>query len=135
MVGTRDKHPDVTSRGILGCDYISVPVNRMEEAIPFYRDALGLKLAYTLPNRWAEFVLGNISLACYPREPEEGRGGDIGLSVDDLEKEKSRLESKGVRFPHGIEDFDLPTGKGRVARFRDPSGNRLELIERTSSSG
>lgn len=84
-----------------------------------------------MPDRWAEFKLGPISLALYPREPEEGRGGDVGLLVDNLEEQKARLESKGLAFPHGIEEFDLPTKQGRLARFRDPSGNRLELIERS----
>jgi catechol 2,3-dioxygenase-like lactoylglutathione lyase family enzyme len=134
MAGSREGRSENGNRGIRGCDYVSVRVEQMDEAIQFYRDALGLPLVYVLPNRWAEFRLGAISLAMYPREPEEGRGGDIGLSVDDIEEEKTRLESKRVAFPHGIESFDLPTGNGRVARFRDPSGNRLELIERAHPS-
>jgi catechol 2,3-dioxygenase-like lactoylglutathione lyase family enzyme len=115
--------------GILGCDYVSVPVDRLDEGIAFYRDALGLKLSFVIPDRWAEFDLGTISLALYPREAGEGHAGDVGLLVDDLEAEKTRLESKGIEFPHGIERFELPSGRGRLARFHDPFGNRLELME------
>jgi catechol 2,3-dioxygenase-like lactoylglutathione lyase family enzyme len=135
MAGSRKDRQDEGSLGIRGCDYVSLPVDRLDEAVGFYRDALGLKPSFVLPNRWAEFELGAIALALYPREPGEGHGGDIGLLVDDLEGEKTRLESKGIEFPHGIEGFDLPTGRGRLARFLDPYGNRLELMEWLESLG
>lgn len=129
MPATREGEEDSIS-SILGCDYVSVPVDRLEEAVEFYRDVLGLKFLFMTPARWAEFDLGPIFLALYPREPDEARGGDIGLLVDDLQEEMARLESVGVEFSHGIEEFEIPTRKGRLVRFRDPYGNRLELVER-----
>jgi len=66
----------------------------------------------------------------YPREEDEGRGGDVAFSVDDLAAEMAKLQRLGVSFSHGVEPFDLPSGRGRLARFRDPSGNRLELVAR-----
>ena len=114
---------------IVGCNYISLPVHDMPIAIDFYSNSLGLELSYELPGEWAEFRFGPIQLAVYPKEGDEGQGGDIGITVSDLAATMSSLKSMGISFPHGVESFDLPTGKGHLARFSDPSGNRLELIE------
>lgn len=122
--------PDESNPGILGCDYVSVPVDRLEEAVEFYRNVLGLKYQFTTPDRWAEFDLGPFLLALYPREADEGRGGEIAFRVADLQAAMVRLGERGVDFPHGIEEFQTQTGRGRLARFHDPSDNKLELVER-----
>lgn len=113
---------------ILGLEYVSVPAKDWKATLRFYGDSLGLPLAFELPDQWAEFRVGPFRLAVYPEE-EPGRGGDLGILVDDVEREMERLGERGVHFPHGIEPFDLPTGRGRLARFQDPSGNHLELVE------
>ncbi len=114
---------------ILGCDYVSLPVDHLDEAVSFYRDVLGLNLLFMTPERWAEFDLAPLSLALYPREKDERRGGEIALVVGNLTAAMARLEALGVEFLHGIEEFQVPTRQGRLARFRDPSGNKLELVE------
>ncbi len=114
---------------ILGCDYVSLPVDHLDEAVSFYRDVLGLNLLFMTPERWAEFDLAPLSLALYPREKDEHRGGEIALVVGNLTAAMARLEAAGVEFPHGIEEFQVPTRQGRLARFQDPSGNKLELVE------
>ncbi len=43
------------------------------------------------------------------------------------------LPAAGVTFPHGIETYGVASGRGRLARFRDPTGNRLELVEPASA--
>ncbi len=95
----------------------------------FYRDVLGLNLVFKTPERWAEFDLGPLSLALYPREKDEPRGGEIALAVGNLTAAMARFEASGLEFPYGIEEFQVPTRRGRLARFRDPSGNKLELVE------
>lgn len=112
-----------------GWDYVSLPVEDMERALSFYRDVLDLPVLFVLEDRWAEFDLAALRLAIYPREEGERRGGDLAFGVEDLEAAMGHLEDCGVRFPHGVETFDLPTGRGRLARFQDSSGNRLELVE------
>ncbi len=48
---------------ILGCDYVSLPVDQLDEAVSFYRDVLGLNLLFMTPERWAEFDLAPLSRA------------------------------------------------------------------------
>lgn len=68
----------------LGCDYVSLPVEDLQEAVRFYGEALGLSLLFERPRRWAE--------------------------------------------------FDQQTGRGRLARFQDPSMNQLELVQQRSAA-
>ena len=111
-------------------DYVSLPVEDLTASVRFFREVLGLPLLFDVPGRWAAFNVGGIEVALYPREPDEGRGGDLAFAVRDLAAAMERLTAVGVVFPHGVEAFDLPSGRGRLARFYDPSGNRLELVER-----
>lgn len=115
-------------------DYVSLPVGDLAVSIRFYTDVLLLPLQFEIPGRWASFEVGGVEVALYPRESDEGSGGDLAFLVEDLAATMERLKASGVEFPHGIEAFDLPTGTGRLARFHDPSGNRLELIERSRSA-
>ena len=59
----------------------------------------------------------------------------VGFAVDDVEREVRELQARGVVF----EEYDMPglkttdgvatTPAGRAARFKDPEGNVLGLIE------
>ena len=48
------------------------------------------------------------------------------LRVDDIERERKRLESSGVKFEGKTEEIP---GMVKLAIFRDPSGNRLQLCQ------
>jgi lactoylglutathione lyase len=69
--------------------------------------------------RWPSSTLG-ISLSIYPKSrvqgPDEAR--HFGLVVDDKEKVRRRLKEAGVKT--------LP---GRGVEFRDPWGNRVQIVE------
>jgi hypothetical protein len=52
----------------------------------------------------------------YPQHPDEGRY--FGLVVEDKEKVRRQLERAGVKL--------LP---GRGVEFRDPWGNRVQIVE------
>lgn len=113
---------------ITGINYVSLPVSDMAVARHFYGDVLGLTLRLASAN-WLEFQLGMLVLALYPAERGELRGGDVAFSVTGLDTLVQSLKLKGVVFKHGIETFELPTSRGKLARFADPFGNRLELVE------
>jgi lactoylglutathione lyase len=111
-------------------------------AFRFYRDVVGLTpVSGDEDGVYVEFAVGEAILALFDRrrmmeamgthasilaEPE--RVGDatvVCLEVDDLDAQYERLQQAGVRFV--TEPHDQPTWHVRVAHFRDPEGNLIEL--------
>src|SRR5580704_6601070 len=103
-------------------------VNDFEGAKKFYGTVLGLKKMFEAP-QWAEFAGGEgeetIGLAVNPHAGKEP-GATIVLQVEDIEVEHKRLETAGVKFEGKIEEIP---GVVRLATFRDPAGNRLQLAQ------
>jgi predicted enzyme related to lactoylglutathione lyase len=103
-------------------------VNDFEGAKKFYGNVLGLKKTFEAP-QWAEFAGAegeeSIGVAINPHAGKEP-GATIVLQVEDIEHERKRLETAGVKFEGKIEEIP---GIVRIATFRDPSGNRLQLAQ------
>jgi predicted enzyme related to lactoylglutathione lyase len=103
-------------------------VNDFEGAKKFYGNVLGLKTTFDSPE-WAEFAGAegeeSIGVAVNPRAGKEA-GATIVLGVEDIERERKRLETAGVKFEGKIEEIP---GIVRLTTFRDPSGNRLQLAQ------
>jgi predicted enzyme related to lactoylglutathione lyase len=103
-------------------------VNDFEGAKRFYGDVLGLKKTFEAP-QWAEFAGAEgeetIGIAVNPHAGKEP-GATIVLHVDNIERERKRLETSGVKFEGKTEEIP---GIVRLATFRDPSGNRLQLAQ------
>jgi predicted enzyme related to lactoylglutathione lyase len=103
-------------------------VNDFDEAKKFYGNTLGLKKTFEMQG-WAEFShaegeasIGVATNAHAGKEP----GATIVLRVDDIERERKRLRASGVQFEGEIEEIP---GMVKLAAFRDPSGNRLQLCQ------
>ncbi|HXN72239.1 MAG TPA: VOC family protein [Candidatus Acidoferrales bacterium] len=98
------------------------------QAKKFYGDVLGLKKTFEM-EQWAEFAgaegEASIGVAANGRLGTEP-GATIVLRVEDIEQERKRLESRGVSFEGKVEEIP---GVVKLATFRDPSGNRLQLCE------
>ena len=60
------------------------------------------------------------------REGDDERGATVVLRVDDLVSAQDDLRHKGVAFEGSVEEIP---GVVRIATFRDPDGNRLQLIQ------
>ena len=103
-------------------------VNDFEGAKKFYGNVLGLKKTFEA-QQWAEFAGAegeeSIGVAVKPRAGKEP-GATIVLRVEDIERERNRLETAGVKFEGRIEEIP---GIVKLATFRDPSGNRLQLAQ------
>jgi len=103
-------------------------VNDFEGAKKFYGSVLGLKKTFEAP-QWAEFAGAegeeSIGVAVAPRAGKEP-GATIVLQVEDIERERKRLETAGVKFEGKIEEI---SGVVKLATFRDPAGNRLQLAQ------
>jgi CreA protein len=99
-----------------------------EQAKKFYGEVLGLKKTFELQS-WAEFAgaagQASIGIAGNPRTGGEP-GATVVLEVEDIEAERKRLEARGVKFEGQTEEIP---GVVKLATFRDPAANRLQLAQ------
>jgi predicted enzyme related to lactoylglutathione lyase len=103
-------------------------VNDINAAKKFYGDVLGLKKTFEMEG-WCEFshADGGASIGLNQlREGDDERGATVVLRVDDLARAQAELVAKGVRFEGEV--LEVP-GAVRIATFRDPDGNRLQLCQ------
>jgi catechol 2,3-dioxygenase-like lactoylglutathione lyase family enzyme len=110
---------------------VTVYVSNMDQAVRFYSETLGLKLAYRFGDHWAAVELGKgLTIGLHPASGEApaGRKGSmaIGLELDGSIHEAVKvLESKGVHFQGPVNE-----GKsGAFVGFEDPDGNQLYLAQ------
>ncbi|MFZ0523706.1 MAG: VOC family protein [Candidatus Acidiferrales bacterium] len=113
---------------------IAVPVTNLERAVPFYRDTLGMKFLFQVPNL-AFFDCAGVRLMLdipeeSPGEPAGAvRSSVIYFKVDDIHRAYSSLLSHGadlVEKPHLI--AKMPDHDLWMAFFRDPDKNLLALM-------
>jgi lactoylglutathione lyase len=103
---------------LVGINHVALEVGSIEEALAFY----GRLFELSLRGRSAKMAfidLGDqfINLSQdRTQRPDEQR--HLGLVVDDKEKVRRRLKEAGVKT--------LP---GRGVEFRDPWGNRVQIVE------
>lgn len=116
-------------------------VNDVEAAIGFY-ERLGFKVDMHPAPGFAALSRGDLQLllnaagggggASQPmpdgRRPEPGGWNRIQLRVKDLDREVSELRQAGAQFRNEI----VNGNGGRQLLLEDPSGNVIELFERSS---
>ncbi|WP_433427860.1 VOC family protein [Nonomuraea sp. CA-141351] len=130
----------------IALQYCHITVNDVDEALAFYRDALGLEALNDVPSggfRWV--TLGTPSqpgLEIVLSEPHAGRpqaDGDalqelltkgvlpmIVFRTDDLDATFERVRASGAEVLQ--EPIDQPWGP-RDCAFRDPSGNMVRISQ------
>jgi len=118
---------------------LALVVPDYEPAIAFYTGVMGFRLAEDIPQgrkRWVtvEPPGGGVRLVLARAEgPEQvaaiGKqaGGRVFLFLmtDDFDRDRARMVAAGVIFEEDPRDEPY----GRVAVWRDPFGNRWDLIE------
>lgn len=112
-------------------------VNDVEQALQFYVDVLGFRLAQQFGPAMAIVVKDDLSLwlagplssaaQLMPdgSRPQPGGWSRIVLKVEDIESKIARLTEAGARFRSGM--VQGPGGKQIL--FEDPSGNAIELFQ------
>ncbi len=121
---------------VTGVDFVTVPTNNLEAAVRFYGTAVGLPCSVHMPERnFAEFEAGSLTLSVVVAERfpfgYHPNANPIALQVDDVDKARQELESRGVEFKGDI--FD--TSVCHMAFFTDPDGNALMLHHRYAPRG
>jgi lactoylglutathione lyase len=133
----------------LKISHVRLLVPNVRECFLFYRDILGLKvLRGNEETPYAEFKTGYINIALEPsivseeepievlRKPHEFSANDqvaIIFRVDNVDATYNQLKSRDVEFvkePHiefVKEPHDTPEWGYRIAHFRDPAGNLIEI--------
>ncbi|WP_217140011.1 VOC family protein [Streptomyces sp. AC627_RSS907] len=125
---------------------VALVVDDYDEAIRFYTEALGFRLAEDTPrpdgSRWVVVEPGApaqgtaLLLARAKDEAQRSRigdqtGGRVGffLHTDDFARDHARMEAAGVTF------LEEPRHEpyGSVAVFQDLYGNRWDLLQPASS--
>ena len=118
-----------TNFGLSQIGQIAVTVTDVSRAIAFYRDVLGLKFLFEVPNM-AFFDCGGIRLMLTLPEGTSGTHSSIlYYKVPDIQQAYEVLSGRGVAFqgkPHWI--AKLPDHDLWMAFFRDPDGNVLALM-------
>ena len=121
-----------TKNGPLGqIGQISINVHDFNRAVTFYKDALGLKHLFSLPDRMAFFDCGGIRLMlAVPERPDLDHPSSIlYFKVRDIERAYETLISKKVEFEtKPILVAPMATHDLWLAEFRDSENNVLALM-------
>lgn len=123
-------------------DHIGIAVGDLDEALKFYRDALGLEVeapeevasqrvrAHFIPVGEAAIELLEATAEDSPIAKYVGKRGPgihhITLRVDDIAGVLARLKEKGVRL---IDDVPRPGAHGSLVAFIHPASAHGVLVE------
>jgi lactoylglutathione lyase len=103
---------------IVGINHVALEVGNIEEALSFY----GRAFEFSLRGRGEKMAfidMGDQFIALFEGDSQHSDAGrHFGLVVDDREKVGQQLKNAGVKL--------LP---GRGVEFRDPWGNRVQIVE------
>ncbi len=118
------------SLGITGVGQVAINVRDVQRAVEFYRDVLGLRFLFQIPNA-AFFDCGGLRLMLGTAEkPEFDHPASIlYYKVDDIHAAHASLHSAGVQTedaPHLI--ARMPDHELWMFFLRDPEGNHLGVM-------
>jgi predicted enzyme related to lactoylglutathione lyase len=111
---------------VAGTSVVWLPVSDIDRSITFYRDQLGLN-ELQHEGDWAQLDANGLHIGLNARESPNGHGGAVTAFQPEngLESAVHKLRDGGVDIPGDISEHPW----GRVATFKDPDGNDLQLYE------
>ena len=133
---------------ILGLDTVAIVVSDRHRAIRWYRDVLGLGVAYIGPSpanpdpsiqgtpdragHWIELGPFRPRTRVHLCEMEETQPGPTGITflTNDILKDYERMRAAGVEFPVPPEKMEWGEWLGQ---FSDPDGNVFDLKQPMST--
>jgi catechol 2,3-dioxygenase-like lactoylglutathione lyase family enzyme len=101
---------------LVGINHVALQVDDIDEAVAFYTDLFEPTAVNRIPG--AAFIqMGDQFIALFQRGPRTEEP-HFGLVVDDKEEARRALEAAGIEVL-----------AGPFLDFRDPSGNRVQLVQ------
>jgi catechol 2,3-dioxygenase-like lactoylglutathione lyase family enzyme len=119
--------PGLSSLGTIG--QIGLTVTDLNRAIGFYRDVMGLKFLFQVPNLGFFDCDGVRLMISGAEKPAEHYGSVIYFKVPDIQQAFQSLAGRGAPFegePHLV--ARMPDHELWMAFFRDPDRNLLALM-------
>ena len=104
----------------------------MDRAVAFYRDGLGLEVAFQTPY-WSEMRCGAARIALHPGGDGSRRECGINFEVDNLEADVARCAAAGGVIEKAPEH--RASQKISIATARDPEGNVFYLVQPLGEKG
>lgn len=116
--------------GLSSIAQINLPVHDLETSKAFYRDSLGIKFLFQVPNM-VFFDCGGVRLLLAIPEDDAARhpGSIIYFKVADIQTATSALRERGVSIiadPQLV--AEMPDHDLWMSFFKDPSENTLALM-------
>ncbi|MBV8152758.1 MAG: VOC family protein [Candidatus Eremiobacteraeota bacterium] len=120
--------PTTTEATVRGIDITTYLVKDAARAKAFYRDVMGLPLAFEYGESGAEFTFpDNTTFGIWKMSDGSWNpGSGIMFAVDDVRKAVEHYKSKGVKFEEHIEDSPVCF----MAFGEDSEGNSFILHQR-----
>jgi catechol 2,3-dioxygenase-like lactoylglutathione lyase family enzyme len=111
-------------------DHMSLPVSDWRRSRDWWRDVLGLKIEFEMPERSAVAMVDEADLTVFLENGEVISNPVLGftIQVDDVEARHAALVAAGVVFAHS----PMKVFWGYGAELLDPDGYRLYLWDETS---
>jgi predicted enzyme related to lactoylglutathione lyase len=103
--------------------YFMLPVQDMDRAVAFYRDGVGLSVAFHSPF-WTELSCGETTIALHAGGTGEERESWLGFHVTDLDAALAEVEAAGARLGQ-----ERSEAGARLVPVVDPEGNAFTLGE------
>jgi glyoxylase I family protein len=118
---------------ITGTHHIALLTDNFERMRAFYTDVLGLPVIGGFPGRDIIFLgAGDTAIELVSRKERPGAGGGwdhLALQVADTDAAYAELSARGVPFHDPPRSFPPDAPSTRIAFFKDPDGNLLELFQ------
>jgi catechol 2,3-dioxygenase-like lactoylglutathione lyase family enzyme len=111
-------------------DHMSLPVSDWRRSRDWWRDVLGFKVEFEMPDRSAVAMVDESDLTVFLENGEVIANPVLGFTVQvtDVEAKHAELAAAGVAFVHA--PMKVFWGYGAV--LLDPDGYRLHLWDQTS---
>ncbi len=113
--------------------HIAIFTSNFTRVRDFYVDTLGLPMVGAFEGRNIVFVgVGSTAIEIVESAGERADNGGwrhLALEVPDIDAAYQELTAKGIAFHETPRDFPPEAPRVRIAFFRDPDGNELELVQ------